>query len=172
VISQKVNQTSNKTTSELRARHARVGAILLYHMDQLKLNLPLYDQCSCNTHCARHHPVDCLALDRQNQRSRKLVESLNHEHLSPDGQFELTVLCYSHILIHIFEDNSPQSHLVLCWVTNEDTHLAARQGCFSLPPLTTSASASDSRFGLIIYIDAQPLESARWHRQQHVCAIQ
>jgi len=70
-----------------------------------------------------------------------------------------------------YDDNSPQSHPVLCLVTEEDTDLAVRQGCFSLLPLATSTSASDRSSGLIIHIDAQPPESARWHRQEHVCAI-
>jgi len=97
---------------------------------------------------------------------------MNGKHFSPDVQSGFTVSWYSHLAIHKYDYNSPQSHPVLCLVTDEDTDLAVRQGCFSLPPLATSASASDGRFGLIIHIDAQPPESAHWHRQQHVCAIQ
>jgi len=122
-----------------------------------------------------------IDLDRNRRLNRRVCcvqqgALINGEHLSPDVQSKFAMSCYSHLPIHIFEDNMVIIHykVTSCSARSQTKTLTLGRVKVVFPSLQSALPHLQAMAGsaFTTHSEAQPLESARWHRQQHVRVIQ
>jgi hypothetical protein len=83
---------------------------------------------------------------------------INGEHLGPDGQSELTVLCYSHLPIHIFEDNMIIFHhkVTSCSAWSQTRTLTLQRVKVVFPSLHSPLPHLQAMAGSVLIIHSEP----------------